>query len=267
MEIPKKLYKYESFNELSLRNLKKQSVYFASPRGFNDPYDCAITAEIASLTSEQIEDFKRHYLNNEQIPSEVKDDIKKHSDQFISEKLKAVVFDSINLLRNNFMSNCGITCLSELNDDLLMWSHYGGKYKGFCLEFDSQYPPFTKSRRVKYSNEMPQIDPFPFILGEVDSQFMDLFCLKSESWQYEKEWRVFHMQAGTPFIYQEEALTGIYLGPDMAPECLEIIALIIKGQNENVKLFRGKRSTSAFKVEFEEINYTPHIVAKKLGLM
>ena len=47
------------------------------------------------------------------------------------------------------MTACGITCLSEVKDDLLMWSHYGGKYKGFCLEFDSKYAPFTKTLKVK----------------------------------------------------------------------------------------------------------------------
>ncbi len=50
MEIPKKLYKYEAFSEMSLRNLKKQIIYFSSPLGFNDPYDYAITAEIQDLS-------------------------------------------------------------------------------------------------------------------------------------------------------------------------------------------------------------------------
>ena len=66
--------------------------------------------------------------------------------------------------------------------------------------------------------------------------------------------------------YLLEALTGIYLGPDMEQDCLEIIALIIGGQNPNVKLYRGRRSSELFKVEFEQVHYTPYIVAKKLGL-
>ena len=36
---PKKLYKYQSFNELSLKNLKDQKIYFNSPLNFNDPYE------------------------------------------------------------------------------------------------------------------------------------------------------------------------------------------------------------------------------------
>lgn len=37
--MPEKLYTYEPFTDLTLRNLKKQSFYFSSPAKFNDPYD------------------------------------------------------------------------------------------------------------------------------------------------------------------------------------------------------------------------------------
>lgn len=267
MEIPKKLYKYESFNELSLKNLKRQCIYFANPSGFNDPYDCAISAELRDLTPQQIEDFKNSHLNNEAAPDNIKQYLKENSHQFISEQLMSIVSVEVNKLRKQTISTIGITCLSESNSDLLMWSHYGGRYKGFCLEFDSRHPPFTKARKVIYSDEMPKFDPFSFMKYGPESQFMDLFCIKSKSWSYEKEWRVFHLQAGTKFIYEEKALTGIYFGPDMDPECLEIIALIIGGQNEHVKLYKGRRSSTYFKVEFEEIQYTPHIIAKKSGLL
>ncbi len=51
---PKLIYKYENFNVQSIKNLKSQSIYFGSPKNFNDPYDCAIRAEIMDPTQEQI---------------------------------------------------------------------------------------------------------------------------------------------------------------------------------------------------------------------
>mgnify|MGYP000913345818 CR=1 FL=1 len=267
MDKPKRLYKYVPFSDLALRNLKRQSVYFSSPRNFNDPYDCAITAEIQELTDEQLEVFKSYFLIREETSVELKNELTQYTNSDLREKLRRVVDEVITTQKDNFISKCGITCLSEINDDLLMWSHYGGRYKGFCLEFDTNYEPFNKSKKVTYSEYMPKLNPLPFIIGEIDDQFFDLFCLKSKSWIYEKEWRVFHVQAGTLFTYPPKALTGIYLGPDMEQDCLEIIALIIGGQNPDVKLYRGKRSNELFKVEFEQVNYTPHIVAKKLGLI
>ncbi len=35
-------------------------------------------------------------------------------------------------------STHGISWFSEVNDELLMWSHYGGKNKGFCLVLQGQ---------------------------------------------------------------------------------------------------------------------------------
>ncbi|MBK8195342.1 MAG: DUF2971 domain-containing protein [Lewinellaceae bacterium] len=266
MDIPKNLYKYEPFTELTLSNLKRQSLYFSSPKNFNDPYDCAITAEIQELSNEQLEILKGYFLNREETPAAMKEELARLNNQKLREKLNRIVSNVIDTEKNNFISECGITCFSESKDDLLMWSHYGGRYKGFCLEFNTQYEPFTKAKKVEYLEHMPKINPLPFIMNEIDNQFFSLFCSKSKSWAYEKEWRIFHKQAGTLYTYLPEALTAIYFGPDIEQECLEIIALIIGGQNPSVELYRGTRSNELFKVKFEKVNYTPYIVAKKLGL-
>lgn len=41
-EKPEYLYKYRRFSELTLRMLAEGKYYFASPRDFNDPLDCAV---------------------------------------------------------------------------------------------------------------------------------------------------------------------------------------------------------------------------------
>lgn len=266
MEIPKKLYKYVPFDEYSIKNLKKQSLYFASPSGFNDPYDCAFDVQLENITIDQINGFKEIFIKNSTNPELAQQYFEQNKDEFIEEKLKHTIKDEIVKARDHYYTQIGITCFSESNSDLLMWSHYGGRYRGFCLEFDSTYAPFTKARKVIYSDIMPKFNPMRFLDDDLESQFMDLFCIKSKSWEYEKEWRVFHLESGTPFIYEEKALTGIYFGPDMENEFFEIIALILRGQNRYVKLYRGKRSTTIFKVEFEEITYTPYLESKERGL-
>ena len=266
MELPEKLYKYEPFTDLTLKNLKRQSVYFASPTGFNDPYDCAITLLIQDLSDEQINTLRQYYRDCQEITDEIGNEIERLPDEAFINMIERVVTDVFSEQTIKFRTANGITCLSETNDDLLMWAHYGGKYEGFCLEFDTRYEPFNNARKVKYSYSIPKINPLPCIINDDVEQFLDLFCLKSKSWEYEKEWRILHKAAGTPFTYPSEALTGIYFGPDIEPECLEIAALILGGQNPSVKLYQGKRSSEYFKVEFEEVHYTPYIVAKKMGL-
>lgn len=149
--------------------------------------------------------------------------------------------------------------LLESLDAGQMWSHYGEKYKGFCLEFDTSHPPFEKIMRVKYSTEMPRIDVATLRIRRDFEAVMDLFSIKSTSWAYEREWRVLHAKADTPYHCPAECLTGIYFGPEISSEALEIIRFVLQGQNPHVKFWKGLRSKTDFKVQFEEFAYTPYL--------
>ena len=170
----------------------------------------------------------------------------------------------------NFLKNRGVTCFSERNDELLMGSHYGGRYTGFCLEFAIASAAFEKVMQVRYRNDFPSINLVPILQPEGDDPdclVSQLFCTKSDSWKYEAEWRAIHAQRGTKFVYASECLTGIFFGPDISQDSLEIICLILGGQNESVKFWRGRRSTTEFKVVFAHFVYTPPIEAKRRGLL
>ena len=242
--------------------MKAQSIYFSSPNKFNDPYDCAITAAMNPLSEDDFLSIKKYLVSSNNVPENVKNEVEIYPIKEVSELLRKIAFDSIQKQKEEFLSTKGVACFSEKMDDLLMWSHYGGRYKGFCLEFDTQYEPFNMVRNIKYTDVMPKIDPLPCIIDNNFDQFWDLFCTKSSSWSYEKEWRAFHQQAGTLFTYPEKSLTGVYFGPDIEIESLEIISLILFGQNPHVKLYRGKRSADLFQVIFEQFNYIPHIFTK-----
>ena len=76
-----------------------------------------------------------------------------------------------------------------------------------------------------------------------------------------------HNEAGTVFTYPVEALRGVYFGPDIDQQSLEIICLVLLGQNAHVKFWKGKRSTEQFKVEFEDFTYASYLEAKQRGLV
>src|SRR5262249_49787999 len=44
--VPRRLYKYRSFNVNSLRLLTEAEIYYADPRRFNDPLDCNPTINV-----------------------------------------------------------------------------------------------------------------------------------------------------------------------------------------------------------------------------
>lgn len=263
---PSIIYKYEDFTVQSLRNLKTQTIYFGSPQNFNDPYDCALRPNFAVPTDEQIEQVRRHYLARFNLPEQGREELEHLS----CEQLRELVVRSARKVAENyaenFLSEKGVSCFSEIHHDLLMWSHYGGRYKGFCLEFATDYEPFHKLREVKYVEQIPRIDPITIILQDRYDDYLNLFCTKSINWSYEREWRAIHHVAGIAFTYPSEALRGVYFGPDIDTDCMEIVCLILSGQNPNVRFWQGLRSEEHFKVEFEHFTYTSHLDAKRRGL-
>jgi hypothetical protein len=265
MQLPNFLYKYEAFTTQSLLNLKRQVIYFSSPLKFNDPYDCALTPTLLPPTEAETEELRKIYLDDANLPPQARAEF----ESLDTAELSALLFRSARAgfadTIEDFAKQRGVACFSERNDDLLMWSHYGGHYKGLCLEFSTNSETFKKIHQVKYVTEQPTIGVDVALRGDFDA-IKELFCTKSSAWCYEKEWRAIHKVAGTEFCYPADSLTGVYFGPDIDQQSLEIVCLILAGQNENVKLWRGSRSTKQFKVLFEPFDYISCIDAKRRGL-
>lgn len=124
MEYPKMLYKYFSFNENSLRCLREQSLWFAAPFSFNDPFDCdfrilnsspdRFTMPIGMGVDLLVENFQSWKDNGEGIDTFAR----------YRQKLEAA------------LRNIGVLCLTPNATSLLMWSHYSYSHTGFCLGFE-----------------------------------------------------------------------------------------------------------------------------------
>ncbi|MFT6835252.1 MAG: hypothetical protein ACJA0H_001288 [Francisellaceae bacterium] len=265
MSLPVNLYKYETLSIQSLLNLKNQTVYFASPAGFNDPYDCAIKAQIDEPTDEEIERLRKIYLSKG-WPQNVIHALESKSLLELKPILLKLAREVNSTIIDNFIKNRGVSCFSEVNNELLMWAHYADKYTGFCLEFDTNSEIFEKARKVKYLDTMPKLNIASIFADKEREHIMDLFCIKSKAWEYEQEWRTIHSEASKVFTYDTNSLTGIYFGPEMDPAAIEVICLVLQGQNPNIKFWQGKRSNSDFIVEFSEVLYTSALKVKELGL-
>lgn len=266
MNIPEKLYKYESVSVQSLLNLKTQTVYFASPSGFNDPYDCAIKAQIEQPSTEELEQLKNIFLTKP-WPHHVIAKLNSTPAEELRSMLMRATREANEQIIDKFIESRGISCFSEVNDELLMWAHYSDKYKGFCLEFSTDNELFSKAKQVEYVDELPKLNALStYGINDRLDVLEKMYCTKSKSWKYEKEWRCIHNKAGTVYTYPREALIGVYFGPNINRDMLEIICLILQGQNPTVRFWQGKRSETNFKVEFEEFFYTSSLKAEELGL-
>lgn len=255
MTKPKSLYKYEPLSKQALENLKNQVIYFGSPTKFNDPYNCAFAARVLRPSDDEIERIQKFYYSKQDTPPKICQTFKnmsKHELRKIFLKNGEIVLE---ILLANFRKIKGVSCFSETNTNLLMWSHYGEKGKGFCLEFDTADIPFDKMKKVKYKALMPKLNLAEIICDMNTDSIFGFYCTKAKDWAYEREWRCIHNQVGTAYRYLPRTLTGIYLGSEFPKSELEAFKLNIKGQNPNVQIWQGFRSKTSFKVKFIKIPY------------
>ena len=85
----------------------------------------------------------------------------------------------------------GISCFSEKNDSILMWSHYADSHKGIVLGIDST--KLSNVYKVEYVNSHIKI-PLSSISNakERRDSMIAIMTSKFENWQSEDEWRIIH---------------------------------------------------------------------------
>ncbi|EEX36512.1 hypothetical protein VIB_002827 [Vibrio metschnikovii CIP 69.14] len=262
MSIPKKLYKYESVTTQALANLKNGQIYFSLPSQFNDPFDCSLPISL-DLRVESLSRFRQSFLGRGNLPELSLKQLNNMSDSDLSQMLNRAMYD---ILGTNLKGK-GVSCFSSDFNNLLMWSHYGAKHTGFCLEFDTSLEPFSKARKVKYVDDFPKLDAEVMVVDCNYEPVLELLHTKSAAWRYENEWRCIHNEAPLAYMYEQASLTGVYFGSETDEACIEIICLILQGQNPNVRFWQGKKCEDKFGLKFEEFFYTSNIKAQELGVI
>ncbi|TVL95962.1 MAG: hypothetical protein CV087_24035 [Candidatus Brocadia sp. WS118] len=265
MSLPDFLYKYMPFNNYTITNLKNQQLYFNKPSNFNDPFDCAMSLNQEPISEEEYLKLYFQYLNDERI----KDKANFKNKYMIHGKVNSLFKEEVNQgIGNAFNQRMkvnrnerGICCFSEKNSDILMWSHYANGHKGFSLEFRTDFKLFKSAIKVEYSTAIPTVSPAKVLLNEENNEtFIKMISTKFSCWKYEIEWRLMHVDGGDIlYTYPKESLVGIYFGSEMLFAHKEIIALIIQGQNPDVKLYETVRSEEKFELSTYEVKYTRFI--------
>lgn len=262
-----KLYKYISSSSgiLMLENL---GIKFNIPKNFNDPFDCDPSL-IATSNRYNLELLKSILENPPRdLAKQVKEAIQKvvkEGDFNNSRYYAGFKETSREDLRHQLLVNTKITCFSEENDNMLMWSHYTKNqchkdHTGMCVEF--QVEPFLESM-VKTLNSMGLEGQFLKVKYDenrinyvVDSAkdlspMMMWFKTKSICWAYEKEIR-FLLPKWVQDLdrsilpISNEVISAVYLGVNIS----------LDDENRIKELCRRKLPfTKLFKMQLSEDHY------------
>jgi hypothetical protein len=249
------LYKYRSLNSRGLEDIfSKNEVYLSDPTAFNDPFDCKPL--LVTYTNDfKIKQFYQSLVRH-RFPNATKDQIKrelKNNPQF--RKIRTQEYLE-NELFPNFIKGFGVYCLSEVPDDILMWSHYSDSHKGICLQFMAtiELTIFWESYKVTYQEKYPEVNVMN--LGDYP-QFFNFFATKSNHWEYEKEWRIIktpHEGGAGIYTFQPELLTGVIIGAKISPGDEKAINDWVSKRKTPIRIFKAQMNRKSYRLDIEGIN-------------
>lgn len=234
---PDELFKYGFFdNERKWENIIYKGIFkISSPFYFNDPFDCelSLTSKIMNIdgAKEYVIKYLRERLKIKQYDiNRIKYsmNLKKDIDIVFSHyglnldipKYEKGLNEALQQSNEKFKKSLGITCFSEDNKSILMWSHYAHYHSGYCIMF--KFPEKSSIREsiypVAYRNE--RLDFGSQIFGNEKYWIFKAVLLKSWQWDYEKEWRFLSIKIDDDLINNEmipeidlsSYIKGIYLG-------------------------------------------------------
>ena len=144
------------------------------------------------------------------------------------------IFDTFGKMYLNPNEHFGVCSLSEIKNNKVMWSLYGKKYTGCCIEY--QIKPDFKARRflfpVIYSRkannnfaeklidtiygetirQINNMSGFKSIINESVGAIYEPLCTKDIDWSYQKEWRLIGNKGNH---FKDVDIKAVYLGFDV----------------------------------------------------
>lgn len=116
-----------------------------------------------------------------------------------------------------FVDKSGIFSLSYNPLQELIWAHYGGSHRGFCIGYDMQQlvdfeANVHQVQNVQYSNSAPTVTSTDLLASESPVTVLrKMLAVKSKAWSYEEEVRVITQPAGL-HNHDYRAVKVIYFG-------------------------------------------------------
>lgn len=187
------IYKYRKADFNSILSLVSDNLWFSKPKYFNDPFETLVNLPSESYQS-LIHDFYHLFIESKEakLDKSLKDLDKTMSIAFPDVYNK--VADSQRSFIVNEHSEKGVCCFSEINDSILLWSHYSQDHTGIVIAYKTN--SFNSSlfhiAKVNYSKsaKLPEVK-------RSDSQNREkiinkMLLTKYSDWKYEKEIRVIY---------------------------------------------------------------------------
>jgi len=254
---PPVLYKYRSLapgpaREFTRDIIVNNRLWFAQASSFNDPFDSFPFFTLDS-TPEQYEAYVRHVVDkaNVDVSDAEREQVFAHlmglSPEAIAERVQEAGGDNL--------QGMAVCCLSAVNDQVLMWSHYADSHAGLCLRFKTR--PLVGdipdlAYRVSYSADRPVVNRATDT-HDYDALF-DAMLVKADFWAYEQEHRLFRREVlGGDGLetFAPDRLDGIIFGARCGPDEQDLVRNWVEERGLEVEFLKAVPDAKRFRVTIE----------------
>lgn len=222
--LPRRLYKYRSFSNLTLGMLVEDTVYFADPSTFNDPLDTKPALdtnmsadELEAILSQMIEARTQAEMSAAAKTVRYRgpktlDHIARQSRRAAERLLADIRYNATNpdyemddperFLLGQYVQEellrryeKGVFSLAQRANCPLMWSHYGDQHRGLCLGYSVPQAATGDVQKIRYGGGrlVQASDVAAMMTGDSDARRrvdQAVLLKKAKPWAYEREWRL-----------------------------------------------------------------------------
>ena len=277
---PKVLYRYRpsgtDYFEEEVRQLRNNGIFLTPAAFLNDPFDCSPAIEetplkvIANAIRDiGVDKFRRFRMKRAKASGTYPPDALKTLRSHYRNSLSAAKFEAPianNLFKVYKDKDLLVSCLSEVHDSVLMWSHYAESHKGFVVEYHSGTPTIGVTTnalplKVNYVDKRPKFTTIDIIKWRVQSEEQELaagnivqeglYLTKSSAWEKELEWRLVEPRRSRTGYYNYSNLVPmrIIVGARMSDDKVNFI----RSNLPNLDILRAVPDPVSYALGFEEI--------------
>jgi len=289
-------FKYASFETAKLV-IKSHRFRWSAPTTFNDPFDHQ-SRLVPNFTleefGERLIEASERIVFSEVVPnitptplSEMLMSVRLHRGRHSREGMINMIrkgsmesaarlfdgsFDDLHSQVQNILCHSRVFCVSEVHDNVVMWSHYADQHRGVVFKLrciDDLDNCLLAARKVIYSPDFPAFvnaDEYArHLSGEQPFDWVPMIkniaYTKHTDWSYEREWRTHYQLLNQPagdgysfFKEDPKVFEAVYLGCRMEAQQVTAMCDLIRQRLPGTKIFRGSKSTRQFILSFSEIS-------------
>jgi Protein of unknown function (DUF2971) len=243
------LFKY--FSPAALEDFVNCRVSLTPPKFFNDRFEFAVSREPPDRQELEamVEKFERQEYERESQPkisfTAFKQARKDLRDSWITRAMSKEYREAEPAKMRDLLSQLwGVVCLTEVPDNVLMWTNYADSYRGFVAEFlcdweHTTYVPRFRGTPLGPALKVEYAEKPPVIRADFGNA-ANCLSTKTVDWSYEQEWRVIEFLIGADFVEQKRgyrflsfpasSIKRIVCGDRMhATDCTKLLEFVRNG--------------------------------------